>query len=1339
MSELFVPIRADALWVKRTRRVIGTSADVERLPWFDGRRDRNGSVPHVASAINAQPFGEHLGWLDPGVHLHWSLPDALTRGATRADAVRTVHVDDLWFAPAPNRWLVLLRKPAQDADKIVRMWMVESDFVHAHGKADSRAIAYPLSGTASGSPPYVKLGRQVELDVHQIDPIEPGVVPATAQTSLESHGATLTALGPGDPLFAAHYPSCQSVFGFHEAVPASEWGEARHYTVFGWYRELEADPLARLTAALRAEPVQALSLLARAAQGHAAALAALPADAPALTRTQHEQALRLALAALPADAAAMTRAQHEQALRLALAQRFGWKMSDASLQEAGAFPGLVICLGSTTVTPGVEAPEAPPPEGGRAGIGSSAAEAMAALLMDHADLDGPQQDRLVQALAGTDMSHHALDLGAKLAEARHREQFQAQRGHAVWVIRAPESHDAPGAAQRAELPEDLAHELNQLNLLQERYDRALDHLAGLRQALFADWHRWMTTVYPESDADAADARTRDPFAIDPDALRELIERTRLQPLEALRDSTGQLLHGRTAGGGIVLKEQPAKGGGNGLVGDTLAGRIVDQYRALSARLAEAAPAGKPYTLGVAPGPRFWRPNDLVLVLDEALAAASPRHGDDGRDEPDGLHPCHATGITGGKPSADSFRWWPLGPPMGARAFGWWPQFLAQHPEFVTRSDGENWHPVQLEWEVEVQLLGPPGSAERPRYPAGFIGSTHTFPADVVDLAPRAMSEGLVSEYVAGRTMLNPAAGRLLQRERLPHVPADLPLAPGALAGFTAAGARAPMVLTLGGFHDRLLLCQQEPQLTLDDPIGLPAQKAFTDRVRVAMGGQHPSTPVDEGAFHPIRAGEIVVERLRVIDSFGRTKTWRPARLLKTLRMAPADKAFDRARLPLRLAQAARLDFRWLSGTQDGDIESNDHPASSPVCGWLLPDELDGALQVHAPDGRLLGSVAAGGLWQPAPGDPSAPRRPSQIAQSALRRVVQWLTAVPMAAPTGALPADTVGDFVDLLDSALETIDPNDSAHQPARALLVARPLAVLRARLALVLQHPEANDPTLGALRARLAGGADDDRGLGAVRLPLRLGAAAQRNDGLCGYWIEDGGAFLDDVFHAPHGLTGASTHPRLDLGGHVAPGEFPIQLTPDGTATLVTLLVEPHGVVHANCGVLPVKSIAIPPDQVAAPLAALRATFPVGPLLTAPDALALPLPSEPGFAWSWLERRGDRWTETPQHPIVHKADLQAGFGTVGEALWSVLVAHRRIELSDAADRGTLMPADRKALAAALTPLGLNAEAVERGLHSLAVGIDATDTAARDGKRAVARDGWLQLRRAPRPHPGSGS
>ena len=1457
MSELLVSIRVDALWLKHGRRVVGPPADVERLPWFDGQRDRNGSVPHVASAINAPPFGEHQGWLEPGVHLHWTLPDALTRGANRRDAVRTVPVDDLWFAPAPNRWVVALRLPQRDAAKIQRLWLIESDHVYPDDARPANAIAYPLPGAAPGGPPYVHVGRQIELDPQHVRPIDPSVVRGVPATSLASRGVTLTALGPGDPLFAAHYPSCRSVFGFHESVAAAEEGEPRHYTVLGWYRELDTDPLVRLKGWLDDDPQQALSLLARHVQGDG-----------------------LALKLLPADPASLSADQRYQALKLALRERFAWAVDDTQLTAGEGLPETVMCLTSTTIVPGNEAAEAAPTDAGRAGIGSSDAEALAALLMEGHTLDAAQQDRLVQSLAATDLSHHTLDLAPKLAEARHTEQFHAERGHAVWVIRAAERHDTPGQPTEATLPDDLAHELNVLNLLQESFDRAHDRIAGLRQALFADWHHWMTAAYPEGDAD--------PFAVDVDALRELIDRTRLQPLEALLQQAGKLFHGRTAAGGVVIAEQraalpvdaPAPAGampgdtffgqlfsevvargerltgfdlwlspkgaivdvavvgeastfaprlhsgtvqsvrlddgewvtalfgevgqvvphwgigrlgfetnrqrrfgpwgmgvdaatafrieappGQAVVGlrgrqntrhllaigivgasplhmapllpdagNTLARQVVEQYRALQARLAEAAPAGRPFTLGVAPGPRFWRPNDPALVLDDPVAQASPRHGTDGRGAPDGMHPCLAVGVSGGRPSRDDAAlWlWPSGPPTGLFVPGWMP-WLGVAP-FTTPAEAVSWHPIQLEWEVEVQPLVGASTVGTGRYPPDLVETSHTFPTAGADLEPRpGLPCATVGEYIAGRTMLNPAAGRLLQ-SRLPDVPADLPLDRALLAARAQPDAPPPMVLTLGGFHDQLLLRQREPQIGIADPIGLPAQRAFTARVRHAMGGLHPETPDEDGVFHPIRCGEMLIERLRVIDSFGRTQTWRPATLLKTARMQPADGAFDRARLPLRLTQAARLDFRWLSAAH-ADLQSNDHPATSPVCGWLVPDELDGTLEVYGREGHLLGSVDTTDAWVPAPGDALAPRSWREIDEPALQRVVRWLTA-PAA---GATPAAAVGDFVDLLDAALELIDPQDAARHPARAVLIGRPVAVVRARLALVLQQPPVPDPSMTALRARLAGAPDDDHGVAGVRLPVRLGELGQHNDGLCGYWIEDSAGFAGDVFHAPHGLDASTGNARLHVVGDAQIADFPIRLTPDGESTVVTMLVDPRGVVHAACGVLPVKSIAVPPDQYVEQLAAMRVAFPVAPVLTSADGVALPLPAEPGFAWSWIERVGDDWHELPHHPTVHRADLLAGFGSVGPALWDLLVAQGRIVQQRDPATGLLMPGARDVPASAFAALKLTPAEVERGLRSLARGIDEADTAARYRARAVVREGWLQLQPTPLPADGSGS
>ncbi|MFN0191867.1 MAG: jacalin-like lectin [Aestuariivirga sp.] len=1422
MAELLVFTNATAIWLGRARRVVGPLADYERLPWFDGKRDHNGSVPHLASAINAPPFTDHQAWLEPGVHLHWNLPAGLTRGATRRSAVRPVQVGDLWFPPAPNRWLVLRRNLA--TDEIQRAWLVESDYVHPPGPRPAGVIAYPRQTHGPGVAPYLYVGRQIELDPGTMVPLDRAYSRIGPETSLGHHGLGLTALGPGDPLFAAYYPGCRSVFGLHDDKPPL--GNSVRYNVYGWFSEGIVEPLANMVAALRTNPATALSLLAIAAKKN-------NATSP------------------DPDPAKLTGAQWNEALQLALGQEFGWRTYDTNLPEGFDFPMNLVCVGGTRITPGTETPAPTAPAARPIGIGSSAAEAVAAWLMGDASLKPSEEDRLVQALAGSDLTNHALDLGPKLAEARHTEQFRAYRGHTIWMIRPSEANGAkPDEDASLSLPDELAHELNVLNALQEEYDRAHDAIAALRQELFADWHHYMTTAYPEGDSD--------PLALDEEAVRHLVEHTRLEPLEALQSRTGHLFRALDSAGNVVLADQhpttvtgpapygplvggpagtefadavpagkPLAGfeiwsgaiiddvgllgattrrptGGNqriqlaagehvtaifgesgtwlsydlvsklgfetnlgrcfgpwggwdsevrtpfrleapdGMVivglrgrretylnaigilvapvshldapakdpGGTLARAVVDQYRIVQTLLDEM---GQTLAIGPVPGPRYWRPNDPVIVLDDPVAAVSPRI--DGSKQPDGLLRCFALSLSplGWENSGDAFAG-AARAPLGNNALAW---HLSEHLIPQPSSEGENWHALQLEWEVEIQPLVEGGNIGTGRFAPDFITASQDLPAASEDLAAKkGLERTRTWQYLAGRSILNPAAWRILseRREEIPKDIADkLAKPPGAL-----------MVLPLGGFHDQLLMQRQEPQLGIVDPIGLPGQRSLTGRAREAVGNLHPTSPLPGNPFHPIRSGDLVVERLRVIDIFGRTKTWQPNSVRTARFMRPENTAqTDRAVLPLRFAQAARLNFRWLSAAHE-DIESNAHPATSPVCGWLLPNDLDGEVAVYGRTGHLLGSVAAGGIWEPAPGDAVAPRSWREIPDVPLRRVVRWMTL-----PSNS---DAIGSFLEMLDAALEQIDPKDAAQHQARALLIGRPIAVVRARLDFALQHHAALDQSANALRARIAGGEDDSHGIGAVEVPVRLGEHDQLNDGLCGYWIEEGAVFRDETFYTPHGVNPGTPHDRIRALGDEPLGEFPIRLTAGGPAQTVTMLVDPRGVVHATCGVLPAKSIAIPPDQYARQAAELRVTFQTAPILTAPDDVALPLPSEPGYSWSWIEASADgSWQETPHHPTVRQTDLVAGFGANGSALWDRLVEQGRIVPLDRHDAGVLMPGDRNAPANRFDDLKLNPEAVERGLHDIARSIGEAGIAASYGPRAVARDGWLQLRAAPLP------
>jgi hypothetical protein len=87
---------------------------------------------------------------------------------------------------------------------------------------------------------------------------------------------------------------------------------------------------------------------------------------------------------------------------------------------------------------------------------------------------------------------------------------------------------------------------------------------------------------------------------------------------------------------------------------------------------------------------------------------------------------------------------------------------------------------------------------------------------------------------------------------------------------------------------------------------------------------------------------------------------------------------------------------------------------------------------------------------------------------------------------------------------------------------------------------------------------------------------------------------------------------------------------------------MDQNAVVHAACGILPTKAIGIPPDQYERALRALQITFRSGPILTGRGGkVYLPLPTEPGYAWSWLEKNNGAWSESAP---IGPAPLEATF-----------------------------------------------------------------------------------------------
>jgi hypothetical protein len=232
MSELLVPMNLEAL-------VVGQSD--AGAQWVNLKPDFRGV--YRRDQVLGQQLGTPLEFspsmlgLKPGVHLHWALPDGLTHG------VAPENGGSPEFPAIPNRWLVVRFWDQNGANQSLALkakaWIVESDSV----TSDSSAAVWPTFGgeNLKKSDDYsVFVGKQSEL----------------SQWPGETAGArvTITAVGYGDAAFAAYYPACKGIIGFHDQDLSDVMAGANlDYMVVGWYADLAVDPLQRALAMQKPE------------------------------------------------------------------------------------------------------------------------------------------------------------------------------------------------------------------------------------------------------------------------------------------------------------------------------------------------------------------------------------------------------------------------------------------------------------------------------------------------------------------------------------------------------------------------------------------------------------------------------------------------------------------------------------------------------------------------------------------------------------------------------------------------------------------------------------------------------------------------------------------------------------------------------------------------------------------------------------------------------------------------------------------------------------------------------------------------------------------------------
>lgn len=424
---------------------------------------------------------------------------------------------------------------------------------------------------------------------------------------------------------------------------------------------------------------------------------------------------------------------------------------------------------------------------------------------------------------------------------------------------------------------------------------------------------------------------------------------------------------------------------------------------------------------------------------------------------------------------------------------------------------------------------------------------------------------------------------------------------------------------LGGFNEGLLMHEQVLQFDPVDPLGFAENRTFTEElVRNAVAGQTRSAPVPHADFHPLRMGTMKIVHLRLVDSFGRVLRLDPNITTTHQLDAPSDQHVE---LLPRITQPARLNLNWRSAAA-ADQPTNHHPASNPLCGWVVPDNFNGGVALYNASGVMLGGVAGDGRWRVAPGR-DAPAFAGAIDNRVLGGLVNWLEAKGQR-------DGFIDDFVALLNRSLENIDPEGFESHLARALTSGRPMALVRLSVGIELMGRPAQSQSWDALQQDLAGQGPDTFQFGKVRVPLRLGEHGQLNDGLVGFWTAPPSQTDPEANAYQTPLGDASARQGADaayvlerIGGKGAVIWRAIEDPP----LEVVALMDPRGALHVTSGVLPTRRLRLPHAQFAAALGRLDLPLRVGPLITGPDRTELPLPKDPGLVANWIQRDGPQWT----------------------------------------------------------------------------------------------------------------
>ncbi len=411
-----------------------------------------------------------------GIHLHFRLPRAFAHGHQEG-------ADNLLFPAIPNRWLVqrFAGKPGAPADYKYKAWLIKSDAdAGADKNGDPLGIPWPTIPEEQGKTVEVKsIGTCRELKAADL-PLKEQSEPASV---------ALTAVALGHPAFAAYYPACWSVLGFHDDATDLATNTRVSYLVTGWYSDSANDPLRELE---------------NWRSGIAELLAAGEPDAKLgkYTIAYLKNFLKSFRKKQPKDSPSLDTKQQAtlySELNQAWLEQHYWNCKD--LANAAVLPSRVLCHGLVAGIDWLPAGKPPSPDvfssqktidgAYNVSLGNTPAEALAALLVPGAAV---KQDLLAAMQA--DLLGEQVT-AEELRYALHARRFDGVGGGTTFFIQAEADDRERDTAANAEpaptrqpavIPGPLQKLLHGLNEKQSNCDRLTRMLEDGRWQVYALWY-----------------------------------------------------------------------------------------------------------------------------------------------------------------------------------------------------------------------------------------------------------------------------------------------------------------------------------------------------------------------------------------------------------------------------------------------------------------------------------------------------------------------------------------------------------------------------------------------------------------------------------------------------------------------------------------------------------------------------------------------------------------------------------------------------------------------------------------------------------------------------------